>query len=95
MLHSGSLSPRDVGRVKPAAPVDGIKPSDTRSRCSQEDRVRADAIPVDCCGCLQIIDKQQAKLGDDVHQTIFVTDLHCNWEVISKFGREEQLSILL
>ena len=78
-----------------ALPVDGVKASNARCRCSQKDGVWTDAVPVDCCGCLQVIHKQQTELGDDIHQAILVTDLHGNWKVISELRWEEQLSILL
>ena len=76
-------------------PVDGqYATSGIRSR-GQEDGVWADPVPVHSSGCLQVIHKEQAQLGDHIYQAKPFTDLQADREVICKLCREEQLCIAL
>ena len=59
----------------PHTPVDRHDTASAVAVCCQEDGVRADAVAVHCCGCLQVVYKQQAQLCHHIHQAILLTDL--------------------
>lgn len=77
------------------SPVNGIKSSSGVRWGCQENGIRRYSVSIDCSSCFQIVYKQKPKFGDNINQSIFLTDLHCDWEIISKFWREEQLGLLL
>ena len=77
------------------SPVDGIEATIGGCGGCEEDGVRGDAVSVDCSGSLQVIHKQQAQLGDNIHQAVLLADLHGDGEVICKLRWKEQFRLLL
>lgn len=77
------------------APVDGIEAAVGGGGSCEEDGVGGDAVAVHRGRRLQVVHKQEAELGDDVHQAVLLADLHGHREVVRKLGREEELRLLL
>ena len=53
-------------------PVERVEAAHAGGIARQEDGVRADAVAVHCGGSLEVVHKQQAQLGNHVHQAILL-----------------------
>ena len=60
--------------------------------CSSKDGVSRDTVHVQTLASLQVVQVDEAVLGNEVDDPVPFRDLHRNGEVVDSFGREKDVS---
>ena len=62
---------------------------------SDEDGLARDTVHVDARARLEVVDMDEAVLGDEVDDAVLLRDLHSYWEIVCCLWREEHVNSLL
>jgi len=60
-----------------------------------EDGLTGDAVHENAGTGLEVVQMNEAILGDDVNDLVTIRDLHCDWEVVGGLGWEIDVDVLL
>lgn len=75
-----------------------VDTNDTRSKIilgSNKDGFTADSVHINTSAGLEIVEVDEAHLGDQEDNTILMTDLHGNREIVREISREKYFNSLL